>query len=103
MQHHDHDHHVHSEPAGFPTDVTDLPEAAPSAILDLEDGDAVELRVAPVAKRIGEDAVRMLAYSGSVPGPTLRVREGSELVIDVVNEDDLEPTVHWHGRRLGHP
>ena len=42
----------------------------------------------------------MVAYNGSVPGPALRVREGSELVVDVVNEGDLEATVHWHGLRL---
>jgi FtsP/CotA-like multicopper oxidase with cupredoxin domain len=35
-----------------------------------------------------------------VPGPTIRVGEGSELVVDVVNEGDLEATVHWHGLRL---
>ena len=44
--------------------------------------------------------VRMLAYNGSIPGPTLRVRQGSEIVVDVVNEGDLEATVHWHGLRL---
>ena len=42
----------------------------------------------------------MLAYNGSIPGPTLRVREGSELVVNVTNEGDLEATVHWHGLRL---
>jgi FtsP/CotA-like multicopper oxidase with cupredoxin domain len=42
----------------------------------------------------------MLAYNGSVPGPTLRVREGSEVVVDVVNDGDLGTTVHWHGIRL---
>ena len=42
----------------------------------------------------------MLAYNGSIPGPTLRVPQGSELVVDVVNEGDLEATVHWHGLRL---
>ena len=42
----------------------------------------------------------MLAYNGSVPGPTLRVRQGSELTVDVLNEGDLDATVHWHGLRL---
>jgi FtsP/CotA-like multicopper oxidase with cupredoxin domain len=42
----------------------------------------------------------MLAYNGSIPGPTLRVREGSELVVNVANEADLDATVHWHGLRL---
>ena len=66
----------------------------------LADGEAFDLRIAPVAKRIGDATVRMLAYNGSVPGPTLRVREGSEVVVNVVNEGDLEATVHWHGLRL---
>ena len=44
--------------------------------------------------------VRMLAYNGSVPGPTMRVQQGSEVVINVTNEADTEATVHWHGLRL---
>ena len=42
----------------------------------------------------------MLAYNGSIPGPTLRVQEGSEIVVHVENQGDLEATVHWHGLRL---
>ena len=42
----------------------------------------------------------MLAYNGSIPGPTLRVQQGSEVQVDVINEGDLEATVHWHGLRL---
>ena len=71
-----------------------------SEVIDLAPGDAVELRIGPVAKRIGDATVRMLAYNGSIPGPTLRVREGSELVVNVANDGDLEATVHWHGLRL---
>ena len=42
----------------------------------------------------------MLAYNGSVPGPTLRVRQGSEITVVVHNDGDTEATVHWHGLRL---
>ena len=42
----------------------------------------------------------MLAYNGSIPGPTLRVRQGSEVLVNVINEGDMEATVHWHGLRL---
>ena len=97
MEHtHDHSH------AGdqFPTATEGLPEAVATQVVDLADGEAVELRIAPVAKRIGGSIVRMLAYNGSIPGPTLRVREGSELVVNVANDGDLEATVHWHGLRL---
>ncbi len=69
-------------------------------MLDLADGDTIDLRIAPVVKRLGEAAVRMLAYNGSVPGPTLRVSEGSKLVVNVANDTDLDATVHWHGLRL---
>ena len=42
----------------------------------------------------------MLAYNGSIPGPSLRVRQGSEVVVNVANDGDLDATVHWHGLRL---
>jgi FtsP/CotA-like multicopper oxidase with cupredoxin domain len=84
----------------FPTDAAGLPEATGPQIVEVGDGQSVELRVAPVAKRIGEATVRMLAYNGSIPGPTLRVRRDSEIDVNVVNEGDMEATVHWHGLRL---
>jgi FtsP/CotA-like multicopper oxidase with cupredoxin domain len=57
-------------------------------------------RIAPVAKRIGDATVRMLAYDGSIPGPTLRVEQGSALTVNVRNDGDLDATVHWHGLRV---
>jgi len=84
----------------FPTDAAGLPQARRSQQVELGDGDPFHLRIAPVAKKVGEATVRMLAYNGSIPGPTLRVRQGSELVVHAVNEGDLEATVHWHGLRL---
>src|SRR3712207_9088103 len=83
----------------FPTEVAGLPQALPPQVVELAEGDQFDLRIAPVAKRLGDATVRMLAYNGSVPGPTLRVRQGSEAVVNVVNEGDLEGTVHWHGPR----
>ena len=89
---------IFSEP--FPTETAGLPAAHPIEWLELADGDVLDLRIGPVAKHLGDATVRMLAYNGSVPGPTLRVRQGSELVVNVANETDLEATVHWHGLRL---
>jgi FtsP/CotA-like multicopper oxidase with cupredoxin domain len=53
-----------------------------------------------VAKQIDGTTVRMLGYNGSIPGPTLKVRQGSEVIVHVTNDGDLETTVHWHGLRL---
>jgi FtsP/CotA-like multicopper oxidase with cupredoxin domain len=84
----------------FSRDVEGLPACAPCELVELSEGQRFELRIAPVTKQLGDAAVRMLAYNGSIPGPTLKVRQGSQVVVDVVNEGDLEATVHWHGLRL---
>jgi FtsP/CotA-like multicopper oxidase with cupredoxin domain len=84
----------------FPTDVAGLPEARSPDLVELSDGDRFELRIAPVAKRLGDTTVRMLAYNGSIPGPTLKVQQGSEVIVDVENQGDIDATVHWHGLRL---
>ncbi len=84
----------------FPTAISDLPACDRPDLIELSDGEAFDLRIAPVVKEIGEATVRMLAYNGSVPGPTLKVQQGSEIEVNVINDGDLEATVHWHGLRL---
>jgi FtsP/CotA-like multicopper oxidase with cupredoxin domain len=84
----------------FPTATTGLPAACATETFQMADGEQFNLRISPVAKRFGDRAVRMLAYNGSIPGPTLRVQQGSELLVNVANDGDLEATVHWHGLRL---
>src|SRR5215211_3172043 len=97
---HDHHSHGHTRTVEFPTSIEGLPEAERPEVVELSDGDEFELRIAPVTKEIGDNSVRMLAYNGSIPGPTLNVRQGSEVLVHAVNEGDLEATVHWHGLRL---
>jgi FtsP/CotA-like multicopper oxidase with cupredoxin domain len=84
----------------FPSDPAGLPAARESEVVELADGDVFELRIGAVTKRLGDATVRMLAYNGSIPGPTLKVAQGSEVEVNVVNDGDLEATVHWHGLRL---
>jgi FtsP/CotA-like multicopper oxidase with cupredoxin domain len=84
----------------FPTDITGLANARQPEVVELADGDEFDLRIAPVVKRLGDATVRMLAYNGSIPGPTLKVEEGSEIIVNIENQGDLDATVHWHGLRL---
>jgi FtsP/CotA-like multicopper oxidase with cupredoxin domain len=84
----------------FPTDPTGLPEASRPQLLELADGNTLELRVGPLAKPLGDATVRMLGYNGSIPGSTLKVAQGTEIVVHVENHGDLDTTVHWHGLRL---
>ncbi|HET7171299.1 MAG TPA: multicopper oxidase family protein [Gaiellales bacterium] len=84
----------------FPTDTAGLADAGSSEAVDLAAGAEFRLTISPVRKRLGDHIVRMLGYNGSIPGPTLRVPEGSEIEVDIHNDGDLEATVHWHGLRL---
>jgi len=93
-------HQIDTGTGEFSRDSSGLPMAEPTKDVFLGDGDQLDLRIAPVASRMGDSTVRMLSYNGSIPGPTLRVRQGSEIVVAVTNDGDLPATVHWHGLRL---
>jgi len=99
MAHHSHETRTETID-GLPTDTEGLPQATSPAVVELSDGASFELEIAPVAKRIGDATVRMLAYNGSIPGPTLRIPQGATVTVPVTNRGDLDATVHWHGLRL---
>ncbi len=84
----------------FSADTTGLPAATGTEIVELENGATFDLKAGPVRKQLGDAEVRMLAYNGSIPGPTLKVTQGSEVTINFTNDTDVETTVHWHGLRL---
>src|ERR1700759_4649169 len=41
--------------------------------------------------------IKTIGYNGSAPGPMLRVPEGKEVTVDVVNDTKTPEMVHWHG------
>jgi len=84
----------------FTTETAGLPEVLGPGVIRLADGDRLDLRIGPARKNIDGAELRMLAYNGSVPGPVLRVGQGSEITVQVRNDGDVEATVHWHGLRL---
>jgi hypothetical protein len=54
-------------PESFPTDPSGLPEATRPAQVELISGGVLDLRVAPVAKRLGDTTVRMRRGARSRP------------------------------------
>jgi FtsP/CotA-like multicopper oxidase with cupredoxin domain len=90
----------HTQISELPRETEGLPEANKTEVVELADGDTFDLQIAPVKKRIGDATVRMLAYNGSVPGPTLKMQQSATFTVRVTNRGDLEATVHWHGLRL---
>ncbi len=89
-----------SHEVNFSTEVEGLDEATSPNVIRLRDGETHEITIEPVRKRIGDSEVRMLGYNGSIPGPTLHVDQGSEVVIEATNLGDVDATLHWHGLRL---
>jgi len=97
----DHHHsHSHVRIADLPIGTDGLPDARPTETVELLHGGEFELEIAPVRKQIGDATVRMLAYNGSVPGPTLKVPQDATITVHVINRGDIDATVHWHGLRL---
>ena len=93
-------HDTSQEDDIFPQDASGLPEARATSVVSLADGDVFPLSIGPVRKTIEGARLRMLAYSGSIPGPLLRVKQGTTVTVDVTNDAGLDQTVHWHGLRL---
>jgi FtsP/CotA-like multicopper oxidase with cupredoxin domain len=42
----------------------------------------------------------LYAYNGTIPGPTLELREGDRVIIHFRNELPEETTIHWHGLHI---
>jgi FtsP/CotA-like multicopper oxidase with cupredoxin domain len=87
----------------FDRNASGLPAATRTEVVELESGATFDLRATMVQKSIGNATVKMFAYNGSIPGPTLKINQGAELTVRVTNETELETTVHWHGIRLANP
>lgn len=85
--------------AFFPPSAN-IPQAQPSQTVELKDGDSYDLVAAPIKKEINGVEYDMLAYNGSIPGPTLKVPQGATITVRFTNETDLPNTVHAHGVRL---
>ena len=98
-----------SEPASAALDgifslaTEGLPEAQPQEVVELQDGDKYDLTITQVSQKIDGKLVKRLAYNGSIPGPLIRVKEGSTVFITLKNEGDVEALLHSHGLRLENP
>lgn len=84
----------------FDTSIAGLPDASDLQFVELNNGDSYTVTASYVKKEIGNRMLRMLAYNGSIPGPFIKVTQGSTVTINFVNNTDTEQTIHSHGLRL---
>jgi len=80
--------------------VESLSATKPTESVELKDSDTYNLKAGLVRKKIGNKEYRMLAYNGSIPGPLIKVKQGSEVTINFTNNTDVDSTIHSHGVRM---
>lgn len=81
--------------------TTGLPVAAASQSVRIENGSSYTIRASPATRDFGDGPIRMFAYNGLLPGPTLMLDQGARVTIRLENDLPIPTTVHWHGLRLG--
>lgn len=74
--------------------------ATASQEIVLADGAMFNLVASRVRHEIGGREYDMMAYNGSVPGPTIRVKQGSEITINFTNKLPMKTLLHSHGVRM---
>lgn len=84
----------------FSTDTSGLPEAKASEPVQLNHGDTFNLTASIVQKTIQGTPIKMLAYNGMIPGPTVKVPQNAQITIHFTNNTDTPTTIHSHGIRL---
>ncbi|TAK99126.1 MAG: copper resistance system multicopper oxidase [Rhodospirillaceae bacterium] len=62
--------------------------------------DRFDLAVGALPVNITGRSKRATVVNGSMPGPTLRFREGETVTINVTNHLNEPTSIHWHGLRL---
>ena len=85
---------------GRGVDLSGLPKAMPSSVVEMADGDTLDLSVSLVHRELLGRSYIMYGYNGQYPGPLIRANRGSTVVVRVTNEVELSTSVHWHGVRL---
>ncbi|MFT7579015.1 MAG: FtsP/CotA-like multicopper oxidase with cupredoxin domain [Myxococcota bacterium] len=81
---------VEPSPVQFPAEAVDL-DSDPAVM-------HVELEAAPLAEPTSSGF--LYGYNGQVPGPTIRLRVGDRLRVDLTNALGTPTTIHWHGMHV---
>ncbi len=81
-------------------DINTFPSAKVSETIEIQDGDTITLNPEIVRATLNGTSFVMYGYNGQIPGPVLKVKQGSTFTVNVTNNIDQPTTVHWHGIRL---
>ena len=80
--------------------LENLQEAKKSEVIELADGDTLNLEAQIVKQKVGNRTIKRLAYNGQIPGPVIKVQKNATITVNLKNSIDVETTLHSHGLRL---
>ncbi len=60
-------------------------------------GREIELEISRTQVNFTSNSRMATTINGSIPAPTLRLREGDEVTIRVTNRLSVDSSIHWHG------
>ncbi|SRR6266568_4585111 len=84
----------------FSQNYDNVQQATQPKTVELKNGQRYNLTASIVKKTINNNTVKMLAYNGSIPGPIIKVQQGSQISINFTNHTDVPTTLHPHGVRV---
>lgn len=64
---------------------------------DVLSGERMTMTVADATLQAGPRRGAAVTVNGTIPGPLVRLTEGQNLVVDLVNESSMDTSIHWHG------
>jgi FtsP/CotA-like multicopper oxidase with cupredoxin domain len=65
-----------------------------------DNNETFKLSAEIIKKNINGKVIRLYGYNKELPGPLLKVKQGSLIKINFTNRLDLDTTIHWHGLRV---
>ncbi len=68
-----------------------------TAPLPMVSGEDITLRIARQTMMIDGRASKAIGINGTVPAPLIRLRQGQNVRLHVVNDLDEDSSIHWHG------
>ncbi len=60
-------------------------------------GEDIQLRIARRTLRVDGRTTRAIGINGTIPGPLIRLKEGQQAKLTVINDLNEDSSIHWHG------
>ena len=86
-------------PRKIPEPMT-LKERKPTAVIQVKDGDSIELTAGFIRDKVASRWITRLAYNGMIPGPTIIAPKGAKIKLKLINKTGEPTALHSHGLRV---